>query len=104
MSTCRYCGGAGGKDVNKDENCSKCKGIGRVTAQGKDVYCSRCFGRGTVTATVWEACSCQKGGCFPEGTMVMTPAGQAEISTLKPGDKVKVYDPAKAAFPERAIL
>lgn len=104
-TSCRYCGGAGGKNVTREENCSKCNGVGRVPDRDKYVYCTRCFGRGTITATNWESCSCtHKAGCFPAGTLALTPFGQAEISTLRAGDKVKVYDSVKRAFVERRIL
>ena len=43
-------------------------------------------------------------GFFPAGTMVMTPFGHTEISCLRTGDKVKVYDSKKGALLERTGL
>jgi hypothetical protein len=44
------------------------------------------------------------GGCFPAGTMIATPAGDRDIATLSPGDRVLAFDPGTGRVCSRPIL
>lgn len=69
------------------ERCPSCGGSGIFGSYADNKKCQRCYGRGTITVPD-KPSSGPQNGCFPSGTMVITPSGVRDIADLNEGDLV----------------